>query len=225
MNPVGTSGFEPPLHYAIRDAYLNDELDESFTRLLEENGAKTVVLHGDSMGARTKYVTQWIEEELRSGRFAFLRRFDHDVAGDWVFAVTQNFPDWKTHQGDREPLARFLAGEPTYNTNTFGWMESPRPHEVHTRQLRVAGWALSPHGIRSATVLIDSGRLRVPMEQYQRPDVVEQFPWYPNVPEPGLIATIPKRPKGTPRHTDIQIEIVDGRGEVTHLRSIPFQWN
>ncbi|HEU4521320.1 MAG TPA: hypothetical protein VFT12_04905 [Thermoanaerobaculia bacterium] len=223
----GTSGFEPPAHRYIRDAYVSGTMNERFTRFLERNGAKLVVLHGDALSRNTERVTDWVREAMTSGRLAFVRRFDNGLSGDWVFAVTQNLPDWRTYSdyGSEERVTRFLEGQPTYNRATFGRMESPAPWETQTRQLRVSGWALSPHGIRSATALIDNGRLRIPMSRFQRPDVHAQFPWYRNVAEPGLIATLPKRPKGTPRDTDVQIEIVDGAGKVTRLRGAPFRWN
>jgi hypothetical protein len=223
----GTSGFEPPVHFAIRDAYNNDRFDEDFTRFLERNGCRIVVLHADTLADRHPSIAKWIEGGLASGRIAFLRRFDNGVGGDWVFALIRNLPDWMTWRDyDHAPqLQRFLAGQPTYNSATFGRLDSPRLFEQQHRALRVSGWALSPHGIRSATALLYSGRLRVPMQLYERPDVKALYPWYPKTPKPGIIATLPKRPKGMPRETDVQIEIVDGAGNVTLFRDIPFTWN
>lgn len=223
----GASGFEPPVHRAIREAYEQQRLDAAFTTLLEKSGARLIVLHGDALSHRTASAAAWIEEGIESGRIRFLRRFDSGVWGDWVFALTRNLPDWTTYRdfGPEERLRSFLDGKATYNASTFGRMELPRPHDSQTRRLDVSGWALSPHGIRSAAVLIDNGRLRIPMQHFQRPDVLAQFPWYPKVPEPGLHATLPRRPKGTPRHTDVQIEIVDGAGHVTRLPNTPFTWH
>jgi hypothetical protein len=223
----GTSGFEPPVHFAIRDAYNNDRLNEAFTAFLERNGCRIVVLHADTLAEKHASVAKWVEGGLASGRIAFLRRFDNGVGGDWVFALTRNLPDWKTWQDydKRSSLQRFLGGLPTYNSTTFGRLDTPRLHEQQNRQLRVSGWVLSPHGIRSATARLYSGRLRVPMQFYDRPDVIALHPWYPKTPRPGIIATLPKRPKGMPRETDVQIEIVDGAGNVTLLRDIPFTWN
>ena len=35
---------------------------------------------------------------------------------------------------------------------------------------------------------------------------------------------IPKRPKGIPAETDVQVELVDGRGEVTRFRDSAITW-
>jgi hypothetical protein len=223
----GTSGFEPPVHFAIRDAWNNDQLDENFTRFLERNGCRIFVLHADTLANKYPQVAKWVQGGLASGRIAILRRFDNGVGGDWVFALTRNLPDWMTFRDyDRKAdLGRFLAGQPTYNTSTFGRLDAPRLFAEEHRDLQISGWALSPHGIRSATALLYSGRLRVPMQLYDRPDVKALYPWYPKVPRPGIHATVPKRPKGMPRETDIQIEIVDGAGNVTRFRDIPFTWH
>ena len=144
-----------------------------------------------------------------------------------MFALTRNLPDWLTYRDydQKADLGRFLAGQPTYNGSTFGRLDAPRLNAEEHRDLRISGWALSPYGIRSATALLYSGRLRVPMQLYDRPDVKALYPWYPKTPRPGIHATVPKRPKGMPRETDIQIEIVDGAGNVTRFRDIPFTWH
>ncbi|HUP44858.1 MAG TPA: hypothetical protein VM779_05035, partial [Thermoanaerobaculia bacterium] len=230
----GISGFEPPVHSTIRDAYLNDRMNAAFTRFLERTGVKLVALHGDTLSGFTERVTEWAEGAMASGKLVFLRRFDNGIAGDWLFAFPRNLPDWLSYRAyDRdaagltpeENLRRYFEGEATYNGSTFGRLEIPAAHETVTRELKISGWVLSPNGIRSATALIDNGRLRIPMHHYQRHDVKSRFPWYPNVPEPGIAAIVPKRPKGTPRDTDIQIEIVDGAGKVTRFRDRPLRWN
>jgi hypothetical protein len=231
----GTSGFEPPVHLQLRDAYQNRHMDDDFTRLLERHGARLVIVHGDRLTNGFDQVTAWIGRAMAAGRLAFLRRFDSGLHGDYVFALTANLPDWRTYRaiGERdragftpdENLSRFMKGEAVYNATLFGRLETPRPHETHQRPLRIGGWALSPDGIRSATARIDNGRLLIPLELHERPDVVARYPWYPATPRPGFAASVPRRPKGTPRETDLQIEIVDGAGRRLHLRDLPFRWD
>ena len=57
-----------------------------------------------------------------------------------------------------------------------------------------------------------------------RGDITGTWPWYPQNPKPAFTAVIARRPKGVPRETDIQVEIVDGRGEVTRLKDVPIVW-
>ena len=123
-----------------------------------------------------------------------------------------------------ENLLRFLAGQPTYNASTFGLIDRPLYDATYTGQLIVSGWALSPYGIREATVLIHGGKVRIPAILSPRGDVTSLFPWYPRTPNPGFTAVLPKRPKNVPSETDIQVEIVDGRGLVTRLKDVPIIW-
>lgn len=224
----GVSGFEPPQHLVMRDSFLNGEMNESFTKLIEDNGAKLVVVHGDTVAHHRDNVLTWLRAGLQSQRLAFLRRFDSGIHGDWVFAVTRNLPDWTTYRdfyGDPTALERFLSGRTTRNGVTFGRLETPREYDEVHRELRISGWALSPQDVRSATALLYNGRIRVPMRRFARNDVAAEFPWYPNNKTPGFIAIVPKRPKGFPRDTDVQIELVDGSGRVTRLADVPFRWN
>ncbi|MGZ8797419.1 MAG: hypothetical protein ACXW2F_08745, partial [Thermoanaerobaculia bacterium] len=88
----------------------------------------------------------------------------------------------------------------------------------------VSGWALSPNGIRTVSVLVHGGSRRYTAAMYARPDVHTLFPWYANVPQPGFIVKFPRRPKGVPRDTDVQVEIVDGLGRATRLTDLPIYW-
>ena len=224
----GTSGFEPPLHYKFREAWAHLHMDDSLAHLLERTGCKLLVVHADQLGERRDATLAWVEELLETGRIEFVRRFDSGVNGDWVFAFPENLPDWKTYRDlrtDEAGLQRFLRGEATYNEGTFWRVETPQQYEEHRRELRIAGWALSPHGIRSATALIHNQRIRVPMKLYERGDVKDVLPWYPETTHPGFGVTVPKRPKGVPRQTDIQIEIVDGSGAVWRSKDIVIWWD
>ncbi|HEY6844429.1 MAG TPA: hypothetical protein VI391_09690, partial [Thermoanaerobaculia bacterium] len=86
-----------------------------------------------------------------------------------------------------------------------------------TKSLTVSGWALSPNGIREVDVLLNSALQRYPATLTDRGDVQAKFPWYPNVHHAGFTLTLPKRPKGIPKYSDVQVEIVDGTGGRTRL--------
>ncbi len=121
-------------------------------------------------------------------------------------------------------MTRFLRRETTYNTATFGRMDQPREGSEVKGKLTVTGWALSPAGIRSATVLIDAGRVRIPAFLTPRDDVSRTWPWYPRTPWPAFTAIVPKRPRGTDEITDVQVEIVDGKGKATRFRDARIVW-
>jgi hypothetical protein len=56
-------------------------------------------------------------------------------------------------------------------------------------------------------------------------DVQTKFPWYPRVRNPGFTITFPhKRPRGVPRWTDVQVEIIDGKGGRTRLPDVVIDW-
>jgi len=218
----GTSGFEPPVHRKLREKEEKLLYDDDFTDTLERNGCALVLVHSDWAGKYGPSMVTWIERNLRNGRITFVRRFDHWALGDWLFAVTRNA---RVHGTASDPLlTRFLRGEATYNHTTFGRMDQPRDgSEVHGKLL-VDGWALAPAGIRSATALIDAGRLRVPMFFTPREDISRTWPWYPNVPWPAITCTLPRRPRGVPEKTDVQVEVVDNNGKTTRFHDAVITW-
>ena len=73
-------------------------------------------------------------------------------------------------------------------------------------------------------VLLDAGRRRFPAALFARADVSVSFPWYPRTPRPAFVLTLPARPHGVGESTDVQIEIVDGRGRATRLRDALISW-
>jgi hypothetical protein len=218
----GTSGFEPPVHRKLREKEEQLLYDDDFTDTLERNGCALVLVHSDWAGKYGPSMVTWIERNLRSGRMTFVRRFDHWALGDWLFAITRNA---RVHGVASDPLlTKFLRGEATYNHTTFGRMDQPRDGSEIDGKLLVDGWALSPAGIRSATALIDAGRVRVPMFFTPREDISRTWPWYPNVPWPAITSTLPRRPRGVPEKTDVQVEVVDNNGRVTRFHDSIISW-
>ena len=230
----GTSGFDPPLYDRLKTKFEQRKVDDSILRSIELTGTKLIILHAGSLTDAKPVELPWLEEALDSGRIAFLRRFNSGVWGDYVFAIVRNLPDWPKYvdlsldaAGFRSEvtLRRMLDGLPTYNSSTFGIVEMPRVLDRVERELRVSGWALSPSGVSKVVVRIHGGKWKYDTERYIRPDVVAKFPWYPKVETPGFHLSIPKRPKGMPRETDVQVEITDGEGKVTRLPDAIIYWD
>lgn len=218
----GTSGFEPPVHRKLREKEEKLFYDDDFTDTLERSGCALVLVHSDWAGKYGPSIVGWIERNLKSGRMTFVRRFDHSNLGDWLFAVTRNA---KVRGTASDPLlTQFLRGEATYNHSVFGRMDKPLNGQEVTGKLLIDGWALSPHGIKSATALIDAGRVRVPMFFTPRDDISRGWPWYPNVPWPALTCYVNERPRGVGEITDVQIEVVDGSGNVIRFRDAKIRW-
>jgi len=231
----GTSGFEPPLHQRLREMTERGEFNDVFLTELEQHHCELIVVHADWLGDQRKATMRWLNEEVASGRLAFVQRFDHWIEGDYVFALTHVSPDWQRFR-DPQPLdaagftqdqeaQRFLRDEPTYNASTFWSLDQPRSDSTHHGPLRVAGWALSPNGIASVRVRINGGERVYDATFLDRPDVLGRWPWYPLVKQPGFEVTIPKRPKGMARNINLQIEIVDGAGNVSRWIDIPVEWD
>ena len=228
MNAI--SGFEPPLHRALRSQPLSDTtLDR-----LERNGYRFVVVRPDWAGAGVLAIYPWLQANLTSGRLAFVRRFDYALNGDWVFALTRVEKQWMRFRAPAvrdaagftpdEELQRLLTGQQVYAGATFGQIHQPSQGAEVKGPLEVSGWAMSPHGIRSVNVLVDAGRQRFPAPLFPRSDVTARFPWYPRTPRPAFALVIPARPPGVGEETDVQIEIGDGRGDATRLRDVLINW-
>ena len=221
----GTSGFEPPVHMKLRDTTQRLEFNDVLQSLLESNGCRYVVIHGDGYPDRN-VLGMWIREKLQSGQLALVRRFDHGVEGDYVFAVTKNADAWKQYArpADGPKLDAYLNHLPVHNESTFAVVEKPEMHSTVFQRLEVEGWALSPNGIQKIEVAIDSGRRRYPARMVARPEINAKWPEYGKAPA-GYLAVITKRPKGVPRETDAQVIITDGTGKETRLRDIMITWH
>jgi len=228
MNAI--SGFEPPLHRALRER----PLDETTLDRLERNGYRFVVVRPDWSGGSVVSVYPWLRENLANGRLGFVRRFEYDLNGDWVFAITRVEKDWRRFRVPAvrdgagftadEELQRLLRWQQVYSAITFGQLYEPKPGTTISGAMEVSGSAISPEGIRSVTVLIDRGRHRVPATLSERAEISKGLPWYPRTPRPAFAVTIPARPPDVPEETDVQIEILDGRGNVTLLRDVLLTW-
>jgi len=82
-----------------------------------------------------------------------------------------------------------------------------------------------PFRIRRVTALFDTGTLRIDAPLVDaRPDVKQQFSWYYFVATPGFRLTLPERPRGVGRSTDVQIEVEDESGRVMRSGDVVFDW-
>jgi hypothetical protein len=231
----GTSGFFPHEWWRLRHTDSRDDFDTMLTDM-EQYGTRLVIVHGDfSVGDRHAKILAWLRRNLTSGRLAFLGRFDNEIAGDYVFAITRNLTDWRRHRLPEVPdgaghlpqhnLARFLEGKPTHNDAIMIWMDEPAPYSVARGPLTVSGWTLSPHAIRRVTVFFQNDKLRFDAERFPRADVHAAYPWmrYLNG-TPGFRLVIPKRPANIPLDTSLIVEVEDHAGRVRRGRHVSFRW-
>ena len=229
----GTSGFEPPSHWHLRELSFQKSWGPEMTAYIARLGCTLVVVHDDWLRTQGDKVHDWLRHELASGRLIFVRQFDHRIGGDFVFAVRATCPDCARLRPPDHPdaarllpdqnLDRMLSNQPIYLARTFGLVDFPREERVG-KTLTVSGWALSPSGIRGVDILLNSGTKRYAATLTARGDVQAKFPWYPQVKLAGYTITIPKRPHGVPKYTDMQVEIIDGSGGRTRLPDKLIEW-
>ncbi len=231
----GISSFVPARYFKLADAAHRDPIDATFISSLEQLGAALVVVHVDDLYEDRPAVRQWLKEELAAGRLEFVRRFDHDVFGDYVFAVTRNCRPpaaWRAPEradpSGRTPsqtLAAFLNEDAfTFNSESFGMLGSPIWGQDFRRVVNVSGWAMSPHGIKAVNLLFDDAGLRVPATLSDAPYIRKRMPWYPASPGPSFSAVVPV-PRGAHGRTDIEVQIVDGAGRLSRLDDVEFRWS
>lgn len=230
----GTSGFEPPLHTKIVSMAQQKVIPDDFLPLLAKNDCYFLLVHDDWLRGATEPTHAWLAREMAANRIGFVRRFDHRGGGDYIFAVAQNVPSWRDlrqpdHRdaagfSDDQTLQRALAGQATYMSKSFGVVDQPHGDETIKGPLTVTGWALSPNGISSVDILLHNGMYRYHADPSSRIDVKMKFPWYPRVRNPGFTYTFPKRPRGVPQWTDVQVEIIDEKGGRTRLPDTVIRW-
>jgi hypothetical protein len=210
----GILGFIPPEYLRLSGMWRAAEIGDDFVDELRRIGVDLIVVRGEEVFDRER---AWLRRELARGRLSFVRRFDRGRWGDFVFS---------TAPGRLKPASTqveaFLRGEYSYNDITFGILDSPPPGRMGK-----AGWftgyALSPWDVREVNLLFNDGAIRIPA--YLKPDasVAKAYPWYA-VAAPRFMRAFPERPPGVRPVTDVQVEIVDGRGERTLLEDRLIEW-
>lgn len=231
----GASGFEPPIHLELCELVSRTPIGPDFVTRLRAIGCSIVVVHADRLGDRSGAVREWLARETAEGRLQFVRRFDHDVRGDYVFSIAgmgtdlsrlaapaRPDPSGRTPQESADAFIRENAM--TYNASPFGYVEWPREGTAVEGALEIRGWALSPAGVDRVDALFASGTQRVACELVERQDINSFFPWYDRTRPAGFRLRLEHRPRGVRLLTDVQIEIHDRSGRTLRLRDVPITW-
>jgi hypothetical protein len=210
----GSAGFMTPEREKLR-ALATPPVGDALIDELQRIGVETVVIHLDQFSDR-----DWIGRALARRRLFFVRRFTNPIAidGDWVFST-------RAGASMTTDLATMLHHGYVAQDDTFGLLDSPASDRPIGHHAVFYGWALSPYGIRSVDFLFENGRVRVPAKLEKFPGLSKGMPFYPATPKPRYAALFEQRPKGVPRDTDVQVEIVDGRGAKTWLEGRFIAWN
>jgi hypothetical protein len=207
----GVSGFRPPELQRISSLVNDDRLVDELRRI----DCGLIVVHGDHVSAATR---DWLKRELDRARIGFIRRFDAGALGDWLFTTRG------ATQVDRGELNAFLAGKPTRGNTTFGALDYPVNGERMTDRVFMSGRAFSPYGIREVNLLFDNGRTRLPATLVEDKNLADVVALYPQTPKPRFVASFTSRPPHVRRMTDVQVEIIDGRGARTLLPNRFIDW-
>jgi hypothetical protein len=196
----GVSGFEPQEYSRL--AELAQQWSDGLMPELARIGVTHVIVHADALDASGR---TWLGRMVDGGQLGFIKRFDGGVAGDWLFRVGI--------RGDSPDLRLMLGGHATYNEDTFGALLLPTGHEALKGPATFSGVALSPYGIREVNLLFNNGRLRLPATLKADPQTSHWYRWYDATTKPAYMREFASRPKNIPPITDVQVEIIDGRGE------------
>lgn len=228
----GISGFVPPSFERLRQRLLEGPATEALLAELETMNVAVLIVHADRLGDESAATRTFVREALRSGRLAFLGRFEHDIEGDFVFALTRVDPGsvWRAPSNRADPAGRtpadnlrlFLEATGTiYNEETFGRVELP--DGVAYGAMTVGGWAFSRKGIEQVLVHFGNDRLVMRAELLEDPALLARYPWYPATPRPRFLLKL-NRPPGIEGPTDVQIEIVERGGTRVRLPHVWFDW-
>ncbi len=98
------------------------------------------------------------------------------------------------------------------------------PLGVIRGRVAVQGWALSPYGVDHVNVCFGNRKICTRAAMHPRPDVTRMLPGYPAQERVGFATDLSGPPAGIRGETDMQVEIVDGRGRKTLLRPSFFRW-
>jgi hypothetical protein len=213
----GISGFAPPETVHLVDLWSSKRTDE-FIDELRRIHVDLLIIHADLLGDRADETRAWLRRQLDGGRLQFVARFNASVQGDWVFAL-DGAPRPRT-----EALERFLDNQMTYSDDTIALLDYPRFGEIVGGNALFSGWAMSPWGIREVDLLFDNGQVRVPATLSEDRGLSRGLPWYPKTSRPRFTARFDRRPWFIRPDTDVQVEIIDGRGNKTVLDGRPIDW-
>lgn len=231
----GLSGFVPPVTRSLQTLWELTPIPDTFNRRLESMGTSVIVVHADQLGPRSADVREWLARSLRGGELMYVGRFEHQLRGDFVFALSGREPHaagWRLPESrdpigrtSSEDLERYLASEGlSWNHSTFGMLDQPRPEQRLKGPATFSGWAFSPAGVRQVNLLFENRRLQFRTTLSEAPSLRAAMPGYPADSKPAYRVSFAKRPNGVRRQTDVLVEIVDGNGHKTYLPHVWFNW-
>jgi len=208
----GVSGFTPSEYQ--RMAAMAGSWSELLTGELARIGVSHIIVHADVMDASGR---AWLARALARHEISFVQRFDGGLFGDWLF--TMGGPPRTSPE-----LDAMLRGEPTYSATTTGLLHNPQWGERLTNRAFFSGFAFSPYGVRKVNLLFNCGQIRIPTYPAKDAALSRQYPWYSATTTPRFFAAFSKRPPGVWQRTDVQVEIINGRGDRTLLDDLPIEW-
>jgi hypothetical protein len=216
----GVSGFAPPEFITLNGMWKTEPIADEFIGELRRIGVETIVIHADLLGAYDASTRAWLKRELDRGNLNFVGRFDDGVSGDWVFSV----PSSRAQTGMSVPqgeLEMFLRSQATMNADTFGRFDAP-PKAIKGPAF-FTGFAFSPFGVRGVDLLFENGTVRIPAQLFEETSLSQRFAGYPT-PKPRFASGLGARPPGVRRESDVQAEIIDGRGRRKRLDHFWIVW-
>jgi hypothetical protein len=205
----GISGFAPPQWLEFAALWEATPIPDRFVDRLRESGVELLVVHADTLGGRSAETRAWLRRELDRGRLTFVRDFDTDIEGDWVFRI-----GGRTGGMPRPArLETFLSGVPTCGSGTMGALDFPQAdYRFGGGNAIFSGWAMSPHGIRQVDLWFDNHTYRHRANLMPQPQLQSRCAGDPRFTRLRYIAVFGKRPPAIRPDTDIQVEVTDGRG-------------
>ena len=204
----GVSGFAPPPFNEAAGAATKNPIADNFVDILRRDGCELVVVH-----TLTPPLQEWLKRELDRGRLTYARHFE----GDWVFRIGGT----PTHD---QQLDAYLRGESTFNELPFGILDQPRLGDKKTGEVTFSGWAMSSYGVKRVDLLFNNGLVRKTATLSANPYLNRVFPFYDATTRPAFELKLPQRPDDIWPFTDVQPEIIDGRGRRVRLPDIIFEW-
>lgn len=224
----GFSGYDPLPHREIAAWSASDPIDPALLGRLESIGTSLIVVHADQLAMKPdEPIRTWLRAGIRQGRITFVKHFDADIQGSWVFALTRAEPlaaIWRDPEladpSGRTPLQNlrdFLRGEGFALTRRPAGYIGQLEQNTGTDALLVSGWAGSLAGIRSVELLFDGETVRYEANLGTRPDVERKMPWYAGGKAVHFERRFERWPQGVHLHTDLIVRITDREGRVRHL--------
>ena len=204
----GISGFAPPHRNELSRMSKEVPIPDAFIDKLRASQVDTIIVHPDRMGGPHEAVRDWLRRELDRGRITFVGRFHTRIHGDWVFRIGG------ASRGRPPELQAFLRGDPPCGSGTLGNLDLPTANERFQGRAIFTGWTMSTHGIRSVDVWFDNRTHRVRARLFPDPRLESRCPGWRGQ-STRYMAAFAERPKEVRRHTDVLVEVTDGRGERT----------